>query len=109
LNLKKRSNMPDSKVADLRIATTAALGAGTKTLSNAALLVSAGKTLAAGVTVQDAAFEETLDFTSSLDDPVVFSQNEGLSVRNAVALGAGGTVRASIQIAWAEFTNAQYA
>lgn len=108
LNLKKRSTQVDSKVSDMRIATTAALGAGTKTLGNTALLTGMGKTLAAAATVQDAAFEETLDMTNSNDDPFVLLQNEGISVRNSIVLGAAGTVRASIQLAWAEFANGEY-
>lgn len=107
-NLKKRQSYLDSLVGDLRIATTAALGAGTKTLSNASYGASAAKTLAAAATVQDAAFETTLDMTNSSDGPIVMTQNEGLSIRNSVLMGAGGTVRATIEIAWAEFDAALY-
>lgn len=102
-NLKKRQSYPDSLVADMRIATTAALGAGTKTLSANPYAAMAQKTLAAAATVQDAAFETTLDMTNSSDGPIVLAQNEGLSIRNSILMGAGGTVRASIEIAWAEF------
>ncbi len=107
-NFKKRQTSVDSKIADLRIATTAALGVGTKTLSNTPILAGIGKTLAAAATVMDGSFGESLDLTQTYDDPFVFAQNEGLSIRNSILLGAGGTVRATIQLAWSEFTNAQY-
>lgn len=107
-NLKKRSSYPDSKVTDMRIATTAALGAGTKVLSANPLMVGMQKTLAAAATVQDAVFEETLDMTNSGDGPFVLAQNEGFSVRNSILLGAAGTVRAAISVAWAEFNAADY-
>jgi hypothetical protein len=107
-NLVKRTTYPISKVGDIRIATTAALGNGGKTLSNESLLGSNAKTLAAAATVQDAAFEETLDMTSSFDAPLILNQNEGFSVRNTIAMGAGGTVRATVQVAWAEFLAANY-
>lgn len=107
-NLKKRQSYPDSLVGDLRIATTAALGAGTKTLISATYLASTAKTLAAAATVQDAAFEYTLDMTNGGDSPIVLAQNEGLIVRNSILMGAAGTVRASIEFAWAEFDAALY-
>lgn len=107
-NLKKRQSYADSLVTDLRIATTAALGAGTKTLSNASYGASAAKTLAAAATVQDASFETTVDMTNSSDGPIVLAQNEGISIRNSVLMGAGGTVRATVEIAWAEFDTALY-
>jgi hypothetical protein len=107
-NLKKRSSYVDSKVADMRIAQTVALGAGTKTLSTHALATTSAKTLAAAATVQDAQFEETIDMTNSGDAPLVLQQNEGFVVRNTILLGAGGTVRATVQVAWAEFAAGDY-
>jgi hypothetical protein len=107
-NLKKRQVMPDSKVTDLRIATTAALGVGTKTLSGNPYLAAAGHTLAAAATVANGAFEAQMDLTNSGDMPLILAQNEGLSVRNSIVLGAAGTVRATVQIAWAEFAADDY-
>lgn len=107
-NLMRRNTYPISKVGDMRIATTAALGAGTKVLSNTADLVGMGKTLAAAVTVQDAAFENMLDMTNATDDPIILQQNEGFSVRNSIVLGAAGTVRMAVEMGWSEFLNADY-
>ncbi len=107
-NLKKRQAYEDSKVADFRIATTAALGVGSKSITSQSFLAGMGKTLAAAATVQDAAFEDMVDFTQSGDAPYVFAQNEGFSVRNSILLGAGGTVRAAIQVAWAEVLATDY-
>jgi hypothetical protein len=107
-NLKKRTTYVDSKVTDMRIAATSALGQGTKTPSANPLMASSAKTLAAAATVQDIAFEETMDMTNSGDAPLILQQNEGFSVRNSIAMGAGGTVRATVQVAWAEFDAATY-
>jgi hypothetical protein len=107
-NLMRRTNYPQSKVGDMRIATTAALGLGTKTLTGQSILTGMGKTLAAAATVQDASFESVMDLTSTFDDPMIFQQNEGFSVRNSILLGAAGTVRASIQVGWAEYLGTDY-
>lgn len=107
-NLLKRNNYPQSKVGSMRISTTAALTAGTKTIYTNPFLAAAAKTLAAAATVQDANLQDGYDWYSTMGGPIVFQQNEGFVVRNAVAMGAAGTVRWAIQAEWAEFLNADY-
>lgn len=107
-NLKKDSSKPDSKIGDLRIATTAALGIGTKTGYTNPFMSNTGKTLAAAATVQDAVVENILDLTGAQDAPVIFRQNEGFAIRNSIAMGAAGTVRCAIEAAWSEFDNNDY-
>jgi hypothetical protein len=107
-NLMKRNSYPTSKVGDMRIAAAAALTGGTKTLSNTSEMVRTKKTLAAAATVQDADFEGMMDLTHSFDTPIVLQQNEGFSVRNLLALGAGGTVRATVEVAWSERVTGSY-
>jgi hypothetical protein len=103
-SMKKRTSMATTLLTDARIATTAALTAGTHTLDAQPFMMSEAKTLAAAATVQDSAFEETLDMTDGYDYPYLFAQNEGFVVRNSIAMGAAGTVRMHVAMAWDELT-----
>jgi len=104
--LKKRTSMPSTLLAagDMRIATTAALGAGTKTLETypmtsivAAAPITAslnGSIIAPG----------TILWQSEIADgehPLILAQNEGFSVRS-VAVPATGTWQVSIEVQWSE-------
>lgn len=103
--LKRRTSMGSSLIAsgDIRIATTAALGAGTKTLET----ISMGTLVAPGpitASLNGQIIPPGTDiFSGDVDGghPFVLAQNEGLSVRS-VAVPATGTWQAAIQIAWAE-------
>lgn len=104
--LKKRTSMAATLLAagDLRIATTAALGAGTKTLDtySMATLVAPGP-ITASLNGQIIA-PNTILWQSEIGDgeyPLVLAQNEGLSIRS-VAVPATGTWQASVAIQWAE-------
>lgn len=106
--MKKRTSMGSSLVAsgDMRIATTAALGAGTKTLETVSLsAINApgpitaslnGQIIPAGTILWQAE-------TSDGEHPLVLAQNEGFSIRS-VAVPATGTWQAAITIDWAEVT-----
>lgn len=104
--LKKRASMGNTLVAtgDIRIATTAALGAGTKTL----------ETLAMATVIAAAPITASLNGTifppgtvllqAEIDaggHPLVLAQNEGFVIRS-VAVPATGTWQASVSIDWAE-------
>ena len=101
--LKKRTSMGSSLVAsgDIRIATTAALGAGTKTLEGASLaaLAAFGPTAAPGTIIAPG----TPLWTNlpGEEHPLVLAQNEGFSIRS-VAVPGTGTWQAAVQIDWAE-------
>lgn len=99
-SFKKRSIMPQSRVNELRIATTAALGPGPRSLAPTPLLCHFGWAGGVGQTVIDT----TLDLTSSsVEYPFVLHQNEGIAVRfGQTGMGAVGTVRISVEMAWAE-------
>lgn len=104
-NQKKRTSHGSSLVtsaASARIASTTALTGSSFTLDANPILVGMGKTLAAAATVQDAAFEDFIDMTDGVDHPFVLAQNEGIVVRNGILMGAAGTVRMGVQIAWDE-------
>lgn len=104
--LKKRTSMASSLMAagDMRIATTAALGAGTKTLEAQALatLAAAGPITASlngGIIAPG-----TMLFRAEVGDaqhPLVLAQNEGFSIRS-VAVPATGTWTAAISVDWTE-------
>lgn len=106
--LKKRTSMGNSLIAsgDIRIATTAALGAGTKTLETLALsaIAAAGPITASldGTIVESG----TILWQSEVGDgehPLVLAQNEGFSIRS-VAVPGTGTWTAAITVDWAEVT-----
>lgn len=106
--LKRRTSMGATLVAagDMRIATTAALGAGTKTLETLALstLVAPGPITASlnGQIIPPG----TILWQAEVGDgehPLVLAQNEGFSIRS-VAVPATGTWTVAIAVDWAEVT-----
>lgn len=105
-NQKKRTSQGSSLVttaASARIASATALTGSSFTLDANPIMLGMGKTLAAAATVQDAAFEETLDMTDGgAEWPIILATNEGIVVRNGILMGAAGTVRMSVQMAWDE-------
>lgn len=104
--LKKRTSMGNTLVAtgDVRIATTAALGAGTKTLEGLSLsAVVAACPITASLSGSIIS-PGTILFQNEVADgeyPLVLAQNEGISIRS-VAVPATGTWTASVEIQWAE-------
>lgn len=104
--LKKRTSMSSSLIAsgDMRIATTAALGAGTKTLETVSLAsLAAPGPITASLNGQIIAPSTILFRAESSDGqyPLVLAQNEGFSIRS-VAVPATGTWTAAISVDWAE-------
>jgi len=105
--LKKRTaGMGSSLVVagDMRIATTAALGAGTKTLeANSLGLIVAPGPITASLNGQIIA-PNTMLFEGEPSDgeyPLVLAQNEGFVIRS-VAVPITGTWTLSVQVTWAE-------
>jgi hypothetical protein len=105
-SFKKRSTMPQSRANEIRMATTTALGLGTRSLAPTPLLCHFGWAGGAGQTVMDI----TLDLTSSaLEYPFVLHQNEGVAVRlGSTGMGSGGSVRICVELAWAEIAAAAF-
>lgn len=104
--LKRRVDMGSSLVAanDMRIATTAALGAGTKTLETLALAaIMAPGPITASLNGQIIPPGTFLFDAESADGehPLVLGQNEGFSIRS-VAVPATGTWSVAIDVSWAE-------
>jgi hypothetical protein len=104
--LKKRTSMGSSLIpsGDIRIATTAALGAGAKTLEGSSIssILGAGP-ITASLNGQIIA-PGTMLFRGEVSDgqhPLVLAQNEGFSIRS-VAVPATGTWTVSISVDWTE-------
>ena len=107
--LKKRSTFASSLVAsgDLRIATTAALGAGTKTLETLSLAaVCAGGPITSSL--NGTIFPPGTLLWGSLGNdgmhPLVLTQNEGFSIRS-VAVPATGTWTMGVTVEWVELAS----
>ena len=106
--LKRRTSMGSSLVAsgDMRIATTAALGAGTKTLEgNSLATIVAPGPITASLNGQIIA-PGTILWQAEVGDgehPLVLVQNEGFSIRS-VAVPATGTWQIAVNVDWAEVT-----
>jgi len=100
---KKRTDFPLSLLSDtgVRIATTAALGAGTKTAdTNYAAMAMGAAAAATGATV---VIPYTVLWQRNTHDeyPLLFEQNEGFTV-NIVEQAGTGTSKIAVQIEWAE-------
>ncbi len=109
-NNKKRTSHVTSQIAtngDIRISTVNALGAGTKTLDANPLIAIANKTYAATAN-NDAQFVEEFESVSIGSHFYVLAQNEGFNIRNSILMGAAGTIRATVDVAWMETLNADY-
>jgi hypothetical protein len=94
-----RKLMGPSTINDMRIATVAALAAGTKTLDPSAFAIapiSQNNTLGSGG-------QATLyELTAAGQHPLIFGKNEGLNVRVVTAMGAVGVVKYYVTLEWAE-------
>jgi hypothetical protein len=106
---KLRTSMGTSLVNDAGIATTAGLGAGTKTIDHATSNIGAvafGVGTGAITTQTNMSLLPDTDLFNAMDGtahPMVFVQNEGFIIRNSpVALPATMTWVASVNTVWAE-------
>ncbi len=104
--LKKRTSMGSSLMTagDMRVATTAALGVGTKTLETLSLgnIVAAGPITASlnGTIVAPGTVLWEAQIGNA-EHPLVLVQNEGFVIRS-VAVPATGTWQLSVEVDWAE-------
>jgi hypothetical protein len=99
---RKRAGFPNSLVTDMRVANTGALTAGTQTLDSAPIAVASAQELASGATVQRNAAEILMPQEDTVSHPVLLAPNEGLILRNTIAMGAAGTMRLIVEIDWLE-------
>lgn len=86
---------------EIRVATTAALGAGTKTLAANAVASILGGAGGAASTVVPPGSALWQDFVTPYGQPIILAHQEGLSIACS-ALPATGTAQAAFNIFWAE-------
>lgn len=100
-NGKMRTSMGTMLLGDIRIASTAALGAGTKTLDTDAV----GQytfTIGVATSVQYVTSVALLGEDVGPEHPLILAQNEGFAIRATVP--ATGTWQFGVTVAWAEVT-----
>jgi len=83
---------------DIRIASTGALTAGTRTLETAGVGIAGGSSTAVGTSMPTA---DLLRYDSG-DYPFVLAQNEGFVITNGIAMGAAGVIRLQVSVEFAE-------
>lgn len=83
---------------DIRIASTAALTAGTRTLETNGMGIAGGSASAVGAAMSPADILEQ----DAGDYPLVLAQNEGFIIANGIAMGAAGVIRLQVSVEYAE-------
>lgn len=100
-NAKLKTSFPTTAVGEIRVATTAALGAGTKTLDAQPVGMGLGSIT---VTAGDVILPPTVIYDAMCDTdqyPIILSANEGLIIRATVP--ATGTWTGGFSIVWDEY------
>lgn len=99
-NGKMETGFGSTAAADIRMATTAALGGGTVTLDSQGFGIAA---FATGTAIGTPLSKTPLYLPQpGQDHPLVLSQNEGFVIQTALAGPATGSLRLALDIAWAE-------
>lgn len=101
----KRTKFAGTAAAALmtgRIAGTDQLTAGTQVLDTDPIAGGSFAELAAAATVPKGYFELFLSTEDLAEYPLILAPNEGLLLRNEVAMGAGGTARLVVEMDWLE-------
>lgn len=99
-----RATMGNSLVSDIRVATTAKLTAGTRTLDTFGFGF-ANLRMMGGLSTNVGACSVPVDLYAWDDPreyPITFAQNEGFVVRAQSAGNTGGSVRYTFTVSWAE-------
>jgi hypothetical protein len=105
-NAKHRTSLGTPSSLDARVATTAALGAGTRTIDANSVAMQAGWSAAAGTTIAPA-LNNLLSHDPG-DYPILLAQNEGVLILNTTAMGAGGVGNAFIGLEFAEVSSTAF-
>lgn len=86
---------------DIRISTTGALTAGTRTVQTAGLGNACGSSTAVGTSMP-----KTVLFSNEAGDyPLYLAQNEGFVIQNDTVMGAAGVIRLQVQVEYAEVSS----
>jgi hypothetical protein len=106
--LKRRTSLASSVAGDIRIASNAALGAGTKTLDNTGVgiagtaLGSAALTAYQGNQILPLTDLYNVSAGGVVEYPIVLAQNEGCVVRMVSAEPSSAVLRTLVNFIWAE-------
>jgi len=107
-NQKDRTSMATTLLGTARMATTAALGAGTKTLDAqdiAAVSYGVGTgAITTSLSLNLIPQTELLEVNANGQHPIVLAQNEGIVVRSGLIGPAAMTWQLGVTVAWAELT-----
>jgi len=105
-NQKLRTSMGTTLLGESRIASTAALGAGTKTLDAQSIGNTVFSLLTGAITTVPAAQmlpRTTLISSEGIEHPIILATNEGFVIRTGVnAFPAAATWQFSVEVAWTE-------
>jgi hypothetical protein len=104
-NQKNRTSAQTSQIAtagDIRISSTGALTAGTRTLDSAAFSYTNGFGGGALSTISIQPQQLTLYENFSGDTPIVLASNEGIVINNIIPFGSGGVAGVAVNIEWTE-------
>jgi len=102
-NNKLRTSMQTTQLAatgDMRISTTAALTAGTRTLDSQAFAVASA--WVATALVAQPITQVILYENFAGDQPLVLQNQEGLIINNLILMGAGGVLSIGVTVEWTE-------
>ena len=107
-NGKLRTSMGTTLLGELRVATTAALGAGTKTLDTQGVGLLAYSVLTGAITLVVSGtivpLSNLYDSDNADGHPIVLAQNEGVIVRTGIIQPATMTWNLGVTYRWAELT-----
>lgn len=96
---KHRNSMTNiTSAPDIRIGSTAALTAGTRTLETVSMSIAGGAAQAVGAAMP---ITDLLENDAG-DHPLVLAQNEGFIVSNLIAMGAAGVIQLHVSIEFME-------
>lgn len=106
-NGSHRTDFPATGMGDMRISTTAALTAGTRTLDAQPIGVSGNWSSGVGVGNSSTGPQDGNNLYKADDVryPVVLKNNEGLVINNVTAMGAAGIIKLLVTIEWKEMLN----
>jgi hypothetical protein len=98
---KHRNSMTNiTSAPDIRIASTAALTAGTRTLETVGMGIGGGAAQAVGAALNPIDILEN----DAGDHPFVLAQNEGFVLTNLIAMGAAGVIQLHVAVEFMEAT-----
>jgi hypothetical protein len=104
-NGKNKTGFATTLLSDARIATTAALSAGTRTLDTQGFGLALGGTGTTAGAVTPIPMQSIYRPIAGVEHPIVLAQNEGFIVRSVNTGPATGTFQIAVLVTWSEVTS----